>query len=70
MDQLIRLKGTGNTNAFAVRLGLSRSMLYNYLDLLKTLGGPIQYSQTDSSYYYERAVRFELGYRQKKDEES
>lgn len=29
MDQLIRLKATGNPVAFAARLGISKSMLYN-----------------------------------------
>ena len=70
MDQLIRLKGTGNPNAFAARLGISQSMMYNYLNLLKTLGGPIRYSHRGGSYYFEYPVTFELGYRQKKDEKN
>ncbi len=70
IDLLIRLKATGNPTAFAARLGISQSMMYNYLNLLKTLGGPIRYSQRGSSYYYERPVTFELGYRQKKEEKN
>jgi Predicted transcriptional regulator len=41
IDQFIRLKATGSPRQFASTLGISVSMLYNYLDLLKNLGGPI-----------------------------
>jgi predicted DNA-binding transcriptional regulator YafY len=44
MDQLIRLKSTGSPNLFATRLGISKSSLYNYLEILKLLGGPVRYN--------------------------
>ncbi len=65
MNQLIQMKATGNPKAFAARIGISKSMLYNYLELLKAMGGPIKYSQAVGSYYYEHPVSFEMGYRKK-----
>jgi hypothetical protein len=63
MDQFIRLKATGNPKEFAARLRLSQSMMYNYLDVLKSLGGPIRYCKKSGSYEYEFLVRFEVGYK-------
>ncbi len=65
MDQLIRLKATGSPREFASRLGISQSMMYNYLDLLRTLGGPIQYNKIATSYEYEHPVTLQLGYTKK-----
>ena len=62
MDQLIRLKATGTPKEFASRPGISKSTLYNYLDLLKILGGPVQYNQEVSSFEYIYAVVLQLGY--------
>lgn len=61
MDQLIRLKATGKPNEFARRIGISQSMLYNYLNLLKSLGASIHYSRSRNSYEYEHSVKFQLG---------
>ncbi len=65
MDQLIRLKATGSPREFAARLGLSQSMMYNYLDLLRMLGGPVQYNRVSASYEYEYPVALQLGYTKK-----
>jgi predicted DNA-binding transcriptional regulator YafY len=67
MDQLIRLKATGSPKEFAARLQISESMMYNYLDLLKSLGGPIRYCKQAGSYEYASPVRLELGYRTEKN---
>jgi len=62
MDQLIRLKATGSPRAFASRLGISKSSLYNYLELLRMLGGPVQYNQQLSTFEYEYSVVLQLGF--------
>lgn len=62
MDQLIRLKATGCPVEFASRLGLSRAMMYHYLDLLRELGGPVRYNKTNASYEYEYPVALQLRY--------
>jgi hypothetical protein len=40
-------------------------MMYNYLDLLRTIGGPVQYNKVATSYEYEHPVALQLGYTKK-----
>ena len=65
IDGLIRLENTGPTQAFANRLGMSRTNLLNYLNVLRGLGGEIRYSRRRQTYYYEDDKRFLLGYFEK-----
>ncbi len=67
MDELIRRKATGNPREFAARLGISESLLYLNIELLKSMGGPIQYCKEKDSYEYEEPVVLEMGYRPKKE---
>ncbi len=53
LDRLIRIKGTGTPKELAARVKLSERALYKYIALLKDLGGPIKYSPSRRSYYYE-----------------
>ncbi len=69
MDQLIRLKATGNPKEFAARLGISESLLYYNLDLLKSMGGPIRYCKEKGRYEYERPVILNIGYQQEENKE-
>lgn len=62
IDQLIRLKSAGTSNAFAQKLGISRTTLFNYIGFLKELGGPIKYNRTAKTYEYEYPVILNLGY--------
>jgi len=68
MDQLIRLKATGNPKEFAARLGISQSLLFYNLDLLKSMGAPIRYCKQAGRYEYEQPVILEIGYRQEENE--
>ena len=62
MDTLIRLRSTGPAQAFAERVGLSPSRLYDYLDLMRSRGGQIAYCRRSQTYYYADNKRFYLGY--------
>ena len=53
MDWHIKRKATGNPKEFARRLGISERSLYEYLNLMKELGAPINYCYIRQSYYYE-----------------
>lgn len=64
MDQAIRLRATGRPNEFAGRLGLSQSSMYNYLDMLKAMGGPIAYCKKAESFVYKTPVRLDIGYKE------
>lgn len=63
MDDLIRRKATGTPTEFAHRMDLSRSMLFKYLEVIKELDGPVQYSSQLQTYYYSEQVELSLGYR-------
>jgi len=52
IDNLIRKKATGNQKEFARKIGMSRSMLNEYIKEMKELGFPIGYSRKKSTYYY------------------
>lgn len=52
MDDLIQRKATGNSEEFARKLGISRSVLMEHLRDLREMGAPIHYSEVCDSYYY------------------
>jgi len=52
IDRLIRLSATGSPNQLAVKLGISKRMVYKYLDEMKKLGAPIEYDKCRNSYIY------------------
>jgi predicted DNA-binding transcriptional regulator YafY len=58
----ISIASTGTPHEFAHKLEISESHLYQLLDILKQMGGPISYSRSRRSYQYTRPVTFKLGY--------
>jgi len=62
MDYLISLRNTGHPSQFAELLGISERTLYNYLKILKELGGDIQFNPCCCSYEYLNNYRLHLGY--------
>jgi len=60
MHNMIQLKVTGGPVAFASKIGVSQSTLYNYIKELKALGAPIKYDKTHKSYCYTMPVHFVL----------
>ena len=52
IDNLIRKKATGNQKDFARKIGMSRSMLNEYIKEMKELGFPISYCRRRNTYYY------------------
>jgi len=51
MQKLILDQKTGNAIEFASRIGLSRRMLFNYLDDLRDMGMEIDYCRKRKTYY-------------------
>ncbi|MBK7093795.1 MAG: hypothetical protein IPH57_01520 [Saprospiraceae bacterium] len=39
VDQLIKMKGTGSSVELSSRLGISRSTLFELLDVIRSMGG-------------------------------
>jgi len=62
MNDLIYRRQTGNSYEFAEKLGKSRSSLFVYLNIMRTLGAPIAYCPYSRSYYYVEKGRFKIGF--------
>lgn len=60
IDRLIKTNATGNTSAFAKRLGIEKSQLHEDLRVLKDLDAPIAYSRIRQTYYYKYPTFFSL----------
>lgn len=51
MQRLILNEKTGTSDEFALKIGMSRRMLFNYLDDLRDLGLEIAYCRKRKTYY-------------------
>lgn len=63
LDYLISMRATGNPKQLAERLNISERTLYNYLNILKEMGGKIEYNPYIESYYYVSNGKLELRFR-------
>ncbi|MEL7121050.1 MAG: HTH domain-containing protein [Bacteroidota bacterium] len=70
MHHLIRRKSTGTPDAFARKLGCSKSMVYKLISELKDMGAPIVYHKYRESFIYTYPVDFKAGFFIKKNEET
>lgn len=52
VDYLIRIRGTGTPKALAHRLRISQRQWYEFLNLMKKLGAPIEYDRHKETYFY------------------
>lgn len=52
VDQLIRMKATGSARQLASRLKVSKSTVYEIIELMKLMGAEIDYCSKRCSYYY------------------
>jgi predicted transcriptional regulator len=62
VHNLISMEKTGTPYAFAQKLNLSRSQLYNILGNFKELGAILKYCKKRESFYYENYFDLELNY--------
>ena len=53
LNKIVNQGKTGNPETFAARLGISRTRLYEILDVLKSHGAPIMYDKSRQTFYYE-----------------
>lgn len=65
IDRLIRQSATGPPAELAAQIGLSESMLYHYINFMKSAGAPIRYSKRNKTYYYSYQVEFRYGFTEK-----
>ena len=69
IDQEIREQQTGTPDQLAGKLKMSVRLLYYYLDMMKLLGAPIEYSQDTNTFIYLRSGHFYQGYKWIEDKE-
>ena len=62
MDQLIKLKATGSAKELANKMSVSRSTVYEIIEVMKNMGAEIAYCSTRKSYYYQKEVVFAIGF--------
>ncbi|WP_155837831.1 HTH domain-containing protein [Aquimarina muelleri] len=62
IDQLIRMKATGNPEELAKRLGISKTKLYRTIRTMKALNAPLEYDYSIQSYVYIKTVGFKFGF--------
>ena len=60
LHQLIKMCNTGSPDELAQKLHISKRHLYNVLDNLRALGAKIDYSRSDSTFYYATSVELHL----------
>lgn len=62
LDQLIRLRATGNPKQLARRLDISKASLFRVFEVMKRLNAPIVFDIALQSYVYEEQVSFRFGF--------
>lgn len=60
VDNLIHAENTGNSEAFAKKIGISRRSVFDYLKALKEKGAAIEFSKTRKTFYYKE--KFKLNF--------
>ncbi|REA60324.1 hypothetical protein DSL64_14505 [Dyadobacter luteus] len=69
LHRLISKKATGSPSELANKLNLSERAIFEYIRMMRELGGPIAFCPVRRSYYYEREVEFNIGFRELEDKE-
>jgi predicted DNA-binding transcriptional regulator YafY len=63
IDYLISSRQTGKPAVFAERLGISERALYDFLNMMRSLGAPIQYNKYAQTYYYSEPGGFYIRFK-------
>ena len=70
LHSMIRRKATGSPAELAGKLNLSERAVFEYIKAMREMGAPITFCQIRRTYYYEREVKFNMGFRELTDEET
>ena len=65
VDQLIRLKATGTPDELAIKLGVSRSTVYEIIECMKSMNAEIKYCKATRSFCYESDKVLAIGFVEK-----
>jgi DNA-binding IclR family transcriptional regulator len=62
IDQLIRMKATGSARDLAKRINVSKSTVYEILEIMRNMGAEIEYCSHRRSYIYCIEKVFAIGF--------
>jgi len=62
VDQLVRMKAAGNARQLTARIKVSKSTVYEILDLMKLMGADIEYCNKRGSYIYTSKKMLAIGF--------
>ncbi len=60
INKCLKEERTGTAKEFAAKIGISRSMLFNYLDYLKSYDIQIKYERKRNSFVFEEDIEIEI----------
>lgn len=63
LNDLIRKKSTGPPESLAKKLNVSERTIFEYVEILRSLGADIRYSREKRSYYYSMDGTFDFQFR-------
>ncbi len=62
LDQLIKLKATGNAERLSDLMGVSVSTINRLIKLMRELGCPIEYCRVRETYFYTKPGKMMIGF--------
>lgn len=62
VDRLIRMKATGTSRELAKRLGISKTTVYEIIEIMKYMGADIDYCNKKRSFFYLTDKVLAIGY--------
>ena len=65
IDQLIKMKATGSARDLANKTNLSKSTIYDILEIMKMMGAEIEYCTSRKSYFYVEEKLLAIGFVEK-----
>jgi hypothetical protein len=60
LNKLIEAQHTGTPDELAIRLGIQRRTLFDWIDFYKSYGADIKYDRKRQTYYYDSITRVEI----------
>lgn len=63
LNDLIRRRSTGSPAQLAKKISVSKRTVYEYIDILKSLGAEIDYCRSSETYYYKAAGTFNFHFK-------
>lgn len=70
LHRMIGKRATGSPAELAEKLDLSERATFEYIRVMREMGAPIAFCHRRRTYYYEREVQFNMGFRDLSSDET